>query len=191
MSHCPIALGTATVLLALAGCDAPANPARSMPTTEKMTRPAPRPDAAAPVAVPADDPAASVEISDGPIRPIRFADGTRVSLRGWKVNAKNGLSDGVCGVRIGVQRLETIGGGETDAYTCVTLVDAGAVSSGRPGRRIGLIYDVSGPSSNSAFRTAILLLGDDAGWHVDPDSVGTYDDSPAAKSIAALAKAVR
>ncbi|MET0246008.1 MAG: hypothetical protein ABW182_04595, partial [Sphingomonas sp.] len=129
---------------------------------------------------------------DGPAMSIRFDDGTQVSLRGWKINGKFGLSHGLCGVRIWKQRLETIGGGKTDSYTCVELIDAGALPSTRTSRRIGLIYNVSSPSPPMpTYQTAVVFLGDGSGWRVDLDRLGIYDGAPAARSISALAKAVR
>lgn len=186
------AVMVAAVSLALSGCGAPAGPPRG--TTNDMS--AQHSSTPANFTFPTiqldEDPYADPEKPDGPARPIRLGDGTEVSLRGWKINGKFGLSHGLCGVRIGKQRLETIGGGKTDSYTCVELIDAGALPSTRTGRRIGLIYNVSSPSPPMpTYQTAVVLLGDGAGWRVDLDRLGTYDGTPAASSIRALAKAVR
>ncbi|PXA95554.1 hypothetical protein DMC47_19270 [Nostoc sp. 3335mG] len=192
MTRRPIALVVPAVALALVGCGAPEAPSRE---TGKEVRAQPS-SAPATFTFPAIDIPENhhgdPKIPDGPARRIRFDDGSRVTLRGWRILAKFGLSDSLCGVRIGGQHLETIGGGKTDSYTCWKLVDAGALPSAGATRRIGLIYDVSGAAPASpTFRTAIILLGDRGGWRVDPDSLGTYDSTEAARSIRAFAKAVR
>lgn len=186
------AVMVAAVSLALSGCSAPAGPPRGT-TNDMSAEPSSTPvNFTFPTIELAEDPYADPEKFDGPARPIRFDNGTRVSVRGWKINGKFGLSSGLCGVRIGQQRLATVGGGKTDAYTCKRLVDAGPLPSAGTTRRIGLIYNVSGPSPPMpTYQTAVILLGDGAGWRVDVDRLGTYDGTPAAKSISALAKAVR
>ncbi|MEN3749905.1 hypothetical protein TPR58_22220 [Sphingomonas sp. HF-S3] len=192
MTWRPIAFVVPAVALALAGCGAPEGPPRET-GNEMRAQPSSAP---ATFTFPAIDIPENhhgdPKIPDGPARRIRFDDGSRVTLRGWRILAKFGLSDSLCGVRIGGQHLETIGAGETDTYSCLELVDAGALPSAGSTRRIGLLYEVSGAAPSSpTFRTAIILLGDRTGWRVDPESLGTYDSTEAARSIRALARAVR
>ena len=99
-------------------------------------------------------------------------------------DGKHDLSDAQCAVRIDRQRIETIGSGDTDSYTCGVLAAAGRLSSAGESRRIGLIYRVS--SANAHFNTALIVVERAGRWALDPQSVGTFDDAPAAESIAAL-----
>lgn len=126
--------------------------------------------------------------NDGAARTIGFADGSILDLRALKGDAKRGLSDAQCAVVIGEQRIETIGTGDLDAYTCGALIEAGALSNAGAARRIGLIYRVSSP--NAQFQTALVLVEQRGRWALDPESVGVYDDSPEAKSLDALAQSV-
>ncbi|MEG3088183.1 hypothetical protein [Sphingomonas sp. PB4P5] len=186
MSRALLCRSMVALTLTLGACDAPA----SVPTAAR--EPAATPAGVAPTATPAIVPApapAPAGSVDGAVRTVRLSDGTSVALTPWKLDAKSGLSDASCGVTIGGQRIATIGSGDSDTYTCGALIDAGALPPAGATPRIGLIYRVSSP--NAAFSTAIVLLGGAGGWQVDPDSIGTYDDSPAAKSIAALATALR
>jgi hypothetical protein len=126
------------------------------------------------------------EISiDKAVRPVRLADGSALTLTPVRIVGRLPGITAQCGVLIDGQAIVTIGLGDLEAYGCRSLVEAGPLS----GDRIGLIYDVSSP--NVSFRTALILAKDAAGkWAIDPASIGTYDDKPEAKSIAAFAKAV-
>ena len=95
---------------------------------------------------------------------------------------------GLPGVVIEGRRLTVMGAGEAEVYTCRGLVAAGPVPPAGGKDRIGLIYDVASP--NAAFRTATLLVREPEGWSVDEGSIGRYDDTPEAQSLAALTKAL-
>lgn len=125
---------------------------------------------------------------DGAARAIRFSDGSTVQLQGLKIDVREGLSDGKCAVSIGDQRIDTVGSGELEVYTCGALVDAGALPPTGDARRIGLIYRVSSP--NAQFQTALILIDQNGKWTLDAESAGAFDDAPEAKSIEALAKTV-
>lgn len=127
--------------------------------------------------------------ADGKPVSIRLTDGRRVTLAGFKVDTKHGLSAGQCGVTIDRWRIMTMGVDDTDAYTCGMLVAAGILPPGGREQRIGLIYDVSSP--NAQFRTAVVLRGGGAGWRVDRAYAGRFDDTPAGRSIPALRRALR
>lgn len=89
-------------------------------------------------------------------RSITFADKSSARLEAIKVAAKAGLSDAQCAISVDGQRVDTIGGGGLDAYTCGVLVDSGALLTIAGARRIGLIYRVSSP--NASFQTALILV---------------------------------
>ncbi len=55
---------------------------------------------------------ASSPVADAAARSIQLSDGSTVSLRSRKIDAKQGISDARCEVLIGAQRIATIGGGE-------------------------------------------------------------------------------
>lgn len=95
----------------------------------------------------------------------------------------------VCGVLIGKRLLTTMGAGPTEAYSCVRLRAIGPLPPQGGFPRIGLLYEVASP--NAAFNTAVIVQQRSGYWSVDEASLGTYDDTPAAQSLDALAKAVR
>lgn len=144
-------------------------------------------DAAQSHAAPAK-PAAAPTGSDAPLT-IRLADGSSATLVASKRDGKHGMSDAQCAVTIDRQPVETIGSGDTDTYTCGALEAAGRLSAKGGSRRIGLIYRVS--SSNAHFNTALILVEHAGRWAIDPQSVGAFDDTPAAKFIAVLRLASR
>lgn len=119
---------------------------------------------------------------------VTFPDSRKVEVETFKVDAKHGLSNAQCGVIIGSQRIETLGSGDTETYTCDKFVEAGPLPPAESTARIGLIYDAS--SANASFRTAVILVQDGESWKVDAESLGEFDDSEASKSIEALAEAV-
>ncbi|MCD9031368.1 hypothetical protein LDO32_06460 [Luteimonas sp. Y-2-2-4F] len=120
---------------------------------------------------------------------LRWPDGRTLRLAPYRTDASRGLSAAHCGVEIAGRRVDTIGAGEAEAYTCNALVEAGPLPpDAGGGRRIGLIYDVSSP--NAAFRTAIVLVEAAGGWTVDPQTPARFDDTPQARSLAALAAAL-
>lgn len=112
---------------------------------------------------------------------VRLSAGRIVTLVPFRAGAQ-------CGVAIGGRRLTIIGAGETEAYACVRLVEAGALPRAAGRERIGLIYDVASP--NARFRTAAVLVEGADGWALDAEVLGRYDDTPAARSLAALARAL-
>lgn len=121
---------------------------------------------------------------------LRWPDGRALRLAPYRIDAARGLSTARCGVEIAGRRVDTIGVGEAEAYTCNALVEAGPLPPDADGhRRIGLIYDVSSP--NAAFRTAIVLVDAAGAWAVDPETPARFDDTPQARSIDALAAALR
>ncbi len=125
---------------------------------------------------------------DGKPVSIRMTDGRRITLAGFKVDTRRSLSSGQCGVRIDGQRIMTMGTGDTEVYTCETLVAAGILPPSGRRQRIGLIYDVSSP--NARFRTAVVLQATGSAWQVDPLYAGRFDDTPAGRGIPALRRAL-
>lgn len=119
---------------------------------------------------------------------VTLADGKAVTLEPYQVNEQHGLSSGQCGVTLAGSKIETMGSGDTDAYTCKGFVEAGPLPPQGEAQRIGIIYDAG--SENADFRTAVILVQTPGGWKVDPDTLGQYDDAPEGKSIAALSKAL-
>jgi hypothetical protein len=120
---------------------------------------------------------------------IRFADGRRATLIASKRDGKRGVSVAQCAVTIDRQPIETVGSGDTESYSCDALAAAGRLSPAGHARRIGLIYRVSSP--NAHFNTALIVIEHAGRWTLDPRSVGVFDDTPAATSIAALRLATR
>ena len=177
----PFAILCSTALLLIA-CGPPATPVTAKPTDPvALAAPAPAPAPAPAAMEPRDEP-------DGKPVSIRLTDGRRVTLAGFKVDTKRNLSSGQCGVRIDGQRIMTMGAGDTDAYTCGTLVAAGILPPDGRRQRIGLIYEVSSP--NAGFRTAVVLRAAGSGWQVDRDQAGRFDDMPAGRTIPALRRAL-
>lgn len=134
-------------------------------------------------------PAATAIIQrDGvPLR-ITFTDRSGVRLQGFRRVVRSGLSQSQCGVIIAGRQIATLGVGETEVYSCDGLIAAGVVPSAGRVKRIGLIYNASSP--NAHFRTAVVLR-EDGGWHVDPAFAGQFDDTPQARNMAALRRALR
>lgn len=125
---------------------------------------------------------------DGKPVSIRMTDGRRITLVGFKVDTRRNLSSGQCGVRIDGQRIMTMGAGDTEVYTCGTLVAAGILPPSGRRQRIGLIYDVSSP--NARFRTAVVLHATGSAWQIDRRYAGRFDDTPAGRTIPALRRAL-
>ena len=155
-----------------------------------------QPAAAAPVAPTAAAPSEPMQNvapeageGDGAVRTIELAGGQTVTVAPFRTVRKSGLSDSQCGVTIDGTRLMTMGEGETEVYTCYRLTGAGALRPDGAVARIGLLYDVGSP--NARFPTAVILRKEQAGWTVDEARAGAFDDKPEAKSIDALARAVR
>lgn len=146
------------------------------------------PDTTAQAQPPARRGSSSASTDDKPLG-IRFADGSSVKLVASRRDSKRGLSHAACAITVDRQRIETIGSGDTEVYTCDRLRAAGRLSSVGKARQIGLIYAVSSP--NAAFNTALILIDRGGHWMLDAKSVGAYDDTPAARSIAALRLATR
>lgn len=153
--------------------------------------PAAAPSAQATAAAPEPAHAAMPEAGepDGATRTITLAGGQAIALAPFRTVEKQGLSDSQCGVTIDGQRLVTMGEGETEVYTCYKLTGAGALPADGAVPRIGLLYDVGSP--NAQFATAVILRKEVAGWAVDESRAGEFDSKPAAKSLEALANAVR
>ena len=128
--------------------------------------------------------AAKTDHLNGDALSIKLSNGRSVTLQGFKVDAKHGLSTAQCGVTIERQRVMSMGTGETDTYTCGKLIAAGPVPPLGAVERVGLIYQVSSP--NAGFRTAAVLERIDGAWRIDPKSAGAFDDQPAGRSIAGL-----
>jgi hypothetical protein len=126
---------------------------------------------------------------DGEARTIALAGGHSITLTPFRTVEKSGLSDSQCGVTIDGQRLMTMGAGETEVYTCYRLTGAGALPADGAVPRIGLLYDVGSP--NAQFATAVILRKEAASWAVDEARAGEFDSKPEAKSLEALAKALR
>lgn len=119
---------------------------------------------------------------------VRRSGGGTVVVAPFTTDRKSGLSDAQCEVAIAGQTLTVIGEGETEAYTCIGLVDAGPLPPRAAQERIGLIYDVASP--NASFRTAAILVETSGTWTIDAASLGKYDDTAAAQSVKALASAL-
>lgn len=90
----------------------------------------------------------------------------------------------ICTVTLDGVTLDTLGAGDLDAYDCRELVEFGALPADGAMPRIGLIYRTG--SANAAFNTALILIRRSGEWQLDSDSLGRYDDTPAAASLAAL-----
>jgi hypothetical protein len=176
-------LALAPLALAAACQAQPAPPAPAPTMAPGATPPA------VPAAVPAPDFGGGTVVPDGRARTVALPPGKPVTLTPVRIRAEGPGVSYRCGLRIGGQTLVTIGTGDTEAYGCSGLVDAGALTAKGGARRIGLLYDVSSP--NAEFRTALVLVEGSGGWAVDPESVGKWDDAPAARSLAALRKAAR
>lgn len=173
------------VPLALAACNAPETAKVDNRSVEaKPDAPVSVPVAPSPQAAPRD-----AEETDGAARTVKLADGQAVTIEPFRMVKKQGLSDSQCGIAIAGQRLMTMGAGETEVYTCYELIGAGALPADRGVARMGLLYDVGSP--NASFSTAVILRREPTGWAVDESRAGEFDDRPEAKSIEALAKAVR
>jgi len=118
---------------------------------------------------------------------VKLTNGQTEILYPFKVEEGNGHHSGAqCGVVISGQRIEIIGVGDMEVYTCDGFVEAGPLPPIDNAERIGLIYDVSSP--NVAFRTAVILVHDSKGWSLDAESLGRFDGLPEAKSVRTLAK---
>lgn len=120
---------------------------------------------------------------------VMFPDRMRVTIRPYRMITPRQMSGALCGIEINGQSIDTLGVGELEVYTCDKLIEIGPLPSAGTSRRIGLIYDASSP--NAEVRTALVLIGDGENWRLDPESPGRFDGEPAAKSIKALAKALK
>ena len=177
--------GAVLLLLSTGACGTPDPTSANAATIAARVSPAnPAPGSAqAPAA-----PAAPAGKAEGAAHPVTLADGTRVTVQGYRQDGRRGLSSVQCSVAIGEATVATMGSGDTDSYTCGKLVEAGALPPAAGHQRIGLIYDVSSP--NASFRSAVILVGDAGTWSVDAATLGRYDDTPAGRSIAGLRKAL-
>lgn len=119
---------------------------------------------------------------DGPVQTVALPDGSKVDIQ----PVRRGQA---CGVQVNNRTMMTQGAGETAENHCVKLVAIGALPAMGPMQRIGLLYDIT--AAHAPVRAAVILQSDGDNWAVDYDTIGTYDDTPAAESIAALSKAVQ
>lgn len=140
----------ATLLLLLAGgCS-------SRPADQLKARPAPI--------------STALSLSDQADGRSRTVTGVVAPIEPFRVLQGQALSNAQCGVRIGGQRVLTLGAGDLDAYTCVHLREVRALPTGK----VGLLYDAESP--NAALVTAVVLRRAGNQWVVMPEATTIWDD---------------